>query len=815
MAGIISSGHVPPALQHPFLLIPAAAVILLTGRLRLPLLTLLLLALSFFLLGSVIDSHDHREVPLVENHIKRLVTQRQEVVLTGILDRMVSGNGQLDRVVIELLYLRKKDVDHFIRAQGKVLLTLSGNWPEAILPGDAVTVRTSLKHPGTINTPGVFDYREHLAAEDIYVVGTISSPLLIHKTATEHHSPSVRHRIEKIRTTISAHLKSLDNRFVSGLYRAMLLGDRTSVPEDVITAFKRSGTFHILAVSGLHMSLLSFFLFFTFYTLFKHSETLILSINIKKLSLLCCIPVLLLYTFLAGANPPVVRSFIMAFLAVCALCSDRITSPLTIVSCAAFIMLAFEPSAVFSASFQLSFAAVIAIIIMTPKMLCLSGHEISQTRGLPCMARIVSWIMILVCVSLSATIGTAPILLYHFNQISTVSVPANLLIEPLICFWGLPCGFLALPFIFFSPTAADFLFQAGAIGIKLAVKIATLLATAEFSTVWLPNPSPIFIVVYYVSLVIILYTRVTALKITGGICLCIAVFSLIFSPAVLPVLPRNNSRVTFIDIGQGSSSLVEFKRGGTFLIDGGAVSAPGFNSGERIIAPFLWHRGIGRLDDIVLTHADSDHYNGLEILLRRFQPKRLWLPPTGSDSDAYLSMLNTARHLGISIRYPEDESIVPDQFSRIRIIDVNKATDERTSITAGHAKNDRGLMVKIDLDGTGFLFPGDISAKKEKVLVDSGIELTADVMLSPHHGSSTSNSSLFLSKVGADYMIVSSSDYAALRFPSEKTMENARTAGATVLRTVKDGTIAVTTGEQGYQVSCYREKRWRTCTPEI
>ena len=815
IAGIVYSGYVPPVFHHPYLFFTASALVCLASRMRLPLVTPFFLVVISFISGSMSEFYDQKETPVVANHVKRLVSQRQEVVLTGILDRMVIGDGQLNRAVIDLQYLRKKDMDHFVRSTGKILLTLNGKWPSSIRPGDALTARAFLKPPGNINTPGVFDYREHLATQDIFIVGTIPSPLLVHMSESNSHSLSAHYFIERIRTAIACHLKTMENGSVSSLYRAMLLGDRSAVPDTISTAFKRSGTFHILAVSGLHMSLLSFFLYFTFHTLFKYSETLIFSVSIKKLSLLCCIPVLLLYTFLAGANPPVVRSFIMAFLAVCALCSDRITSPLTIVSCAALIMMVFDPSAVLSASFQLSFAAVISIIIITPKILAISGCELNSSNNGSFVAKAGSWAIALICVSLSATIGTAPILIYHFNQISTVAVPANLLVEPLICFWGLPFGFLALPFIFFSPSIADFLFQTGSLGIGLSVKILTFLSSLEFSNVWLPDPPGFMIIIYYLALILLFSIKTVPVKITSGIFLCITAFSFIYPPLTSRLLHNRNSTVTFIDIGQGSSSLIELEQGGTLLIDGGALSAPGFNSGERIIAPFLWHRGIGRIDDIILTHADSDHYSGLEILVQRFHPKRLWLPVVGSGSTSYLSLVNTALNMGTEILYPEDESVTPDHLSRIRIIDVARATGKNNGYTAGKSKNDCGLIVKTELNGTSFLFPGDISAQKERALVDSGIGLRADILLSPHHGSSTSNSRLFLSEVDADYLIVSSSDHASLHFPSEQTMENARAAGTSMLRTVRDGTISVTANKEGYQVSCYRDKSWGTCSPEI
>ena len=563
---------------------------------------------------------------------------------------------------------------------------------------------------------------------------------------------------------------------------------------------------HIVAISGLHMGLLGFFLFTAFYYFLRRSERLILTCNIKKLSLLLCLPLLFLYTLLAGANPPVVRSFIMSVFVVFALCTDRIKSPLTILACAAFLILVVDPLCLETASFQLSFMAVISIIVLTPHIMRILQPDILNEKHLFFYGKVMKWVVTIIAVSTSATLGTIPVLLYHFNQFSTVTILSNLLIEPVICLWSLPCGFLAIPFMLIYQPVADLFLNIGAIGLNMSITIVRFLASGTYSTVWLPAPPLMVTALYYCSLLLFTVPRSNRVFPIGITLFLIASIIMFFPLTPWSGIFRSESTVSFIDVGQGSSSLIELENGSNILIDAGAVSAPGFNCGERIISPFLWHRGIGRLDHLIVTHADSDHYNGISALYEKFRPLHLWLPHAGTNKQNYLSMIELAISHGVQLHFPGNEPVIKDKNTIITIADhpINRNSEGHLVNNRGRTYNDNGLIVRLVTDGVSFLFPGDISSEKELKLVEAGIELEADVLLSPHHGSATSNSLPFLSHVAPHYLIVSSGDKKRNYFPSPETLKNAAKSETTVFSTEKHGTITFSIKDKKSRITLFR-----------
>jgi len=763
----------------------------------------ILFLLAFLFSSGLVHGLLAARTPPDARHIFHLIKEEQETVLICTLQQLPGFNGKNSTLLVDVHSLRMKDEAGFIGARGLVQLKLKDPWPKALMPGDRLAIRARLNLPSTFQNPGGFDYPAYLARQDIWITGWISSPLFIQQLEEE---PTVLHRLrflpERLRTNISTFIEQRADPEISSVYKALLIGEASGISEEILEAFKGSGTMHILSISGAHLSILAAFLFFCLYWLLRRSEYLILHFPVKKIAAALCLPPLTIYSLLAGAGTPIIRSLIMVFVFMIALCADKQKSLFIPLALAALIILVWDPNSLFTASFQLSFMAVASMAMVAPLIATITRTEAkAESRGARCKQILVRYLLAALTVSMAVTIGTAPLLLYYFNRLSVIGPAANLLIEGLICFWSLPIGFLACPLIFIAPPVADLLLQLGGYGLTLSLKLAALFNALPFSTLWLPTPPPDLIVLYYAAILLFLWAmlatkkslensllRKTIMTVGGSVWLLI-LFLFFLPPAELLKERITTSEITFIDVGQGSSTFLELPSGKRVLIDGGGAESPRFNVGEDIIARFLWQRGIKHLDSIMITHSDADHYNGIPFLLQHFRPKTLWINDFSGHDQGWEKMLQQADRLHITVRIPQaGETLITDGDAGIDSL-------SNPAEPYGTASNDSSLILRFahaEDQKFSCLFAGDISRKAEAQLVSENLPLQSTFLLSPHHGSSTSNSEAFLKAVSPNTIIVSAGRYRPNNFPTPEVRQRCASLGIDMLITAERGAITIT-----------------------
>lgn len=753
----------------------------------------LLLLFIFFILTGLYCTNISRTPPMSNTHIRNAIIEEQEYVTVGDIVRCHGFNGRTSKLDVAVKAIRTQTKE-FQSAQGLIRYTLEGRLDPGAIPGQTVAIRAELEYPGRFLTPGSFNYPAYLALRDIYVTGFIHSPLYINNVSkTTSFLHTLRYTPETLRARINNYIDTHLNGNQAGIYKALLTGDRSAVTDQVIEHFKGAGVLHILAISGLHMSLLGVFLYAAIYWLLRRSQWLILRINTKKTAMFLCILPLLLYTLIAGAKTPVVRSFIMSLVVIIAICTGRKHTFAPLVSCAALVVLAFSPTDLATPSFQLSFAAVIAIASAIPALRQLSARIIDNTSP-RILATICGWTVTAMGVSCAATLGTAPLLIYHFNRVSLIGPLANLIVEPLICLWSLPFGFAAAVCLFIWPPLANIFFYLGGKGIDLAVTAVSTFYSLPFSFTYLPPPSPALIGLFYGCIGILLLNKTLSRRIrtTAGVLLIAVIGSLFIAPQNFIRKFDTESTLTFLDVGHGSCCLLEMPGGKTVLIDGGAMSSMNFDIGQSVIAPFLLQKNIQKINDIVITHADSDHYNGLVHIANHFNVERLWIHNEDSGNRQWQALLENVAETGTSIiSASSGEQLAGDNVTGLHIL-------ANTFSAHGASSNDNGLIIKYRDDEFAALFPGDISAAIEHDLVTAELDLKADVLLSPHHGSATSNSRKFLKAVNPTVMVVSSGANKAFAFPSTAVVNTCRELGIEVIPTKTAGTISIRTHPPNY-----------------
>lgn len=807
IAGIALSAlyEMPLSLLFPLTaaIFPVPFTLYLLGRRFSALLSLLI---PFLFLGLLYGQLSSRP-PAAANHIYNLIEEKREVAAIGMLLSMTTFDGEYSQARIALHSLRSADGQLFHGVVGTVLVRLKGQWPADILPGTMLVMRVSLQRPFSYSTPGSFDYPAHLARQDIWVSGTISTPLHLHRIEQQ---TSLLHRLrftpETMRHNIGIAIDRSVPTHLRGIYRALLIGDQSQVDDRIRGLFRDSGCMHILSISGLHFAIIATLLFFILFWLLRRWPWLILRFNVRKIAMLFCLPPLCFYALLAGMNIPVLRSLIMSSTAILALCTDRRKSIGTLLALAALMILLVNPQALFTVSFQLSFAAVAVIALISPELRTIARADDGKDDAESYHLRLRRWAMAALFVSSVASLGTAPLLLYHFNQISLIAPLSNLVVEPLVCLWSLPLGLFSCLVLPFSPALSALLLKIGGPGLTISLKAMGLFTALPFSVVWLPTPKVWLIVASFAAIWLLVLSLRRKKPVPGWILLlvaCIVPF-FVFPPYELTKKLKKDLTITFLDVGQGSAALLEYPGGYRLLIDGGGSSLSARTVGETVIAPFLWQKGITSLDQIIVTHPDADHYNGIPFLLKHFSPALLWTNTRSGHDRFYREFLAEAERLGVHVSVPVAGEQVDGKGKSALTCLSNLAEESGSKRRASEvAGNDSGLVLQAKMGDFSILFPGDIGHSAEQQLIGKA-DPASTMLLSPHHGSKTSNSQAFLSAVHPRFMLVSASQARSMFFPHPGLERQCISQGITMLTTARSGTITAVTDGNHLRISGYK-----------
>jgi competence protein ComEC len=804
--------------------------------------TCFLLGLLFLLLGL---QHAGTRVgpPVAPGHIYNLIDTKQRVSLDGFLLKypsvINSTSGPETRLLMQVKTVFRPDghnrqsIKRF-RSSGLVLLTLQGVLPEDMQPGDRFLVRADLVRPSTYSTPGTFNYIRFLADQSIYIKGLVQAPgdiLKVHRTGPALPAAVLsylRYLPERIRFQIAKALDKTLTQPARGLYKAILIGDRNDVPAAVLENFTGAGCIHILAISGMHMGLLALVTIGLITWILKRSSWLLLHAPVLKIAVSIALLPLLVYALIAGFNIPVLRALLMTSVFILAILFDRPGNLLNHILLAALLILLWKPGAIFTASFQLSFGAVIAIALIYPVLYrSLFQEENGDTflnpspgpaarPSVPYISRqlfrhLCKWLLTGIILTTAAMLGTFPLLLYHFNRISLVAPLANLLVEPLVCFWSLIMGLAASLCLPLLPGLAKILFVAGSYGLIAAAKICAFFAALPHASLWFPTPSPLEIIIIYLALL----SSAAGLHLRGRqrryslVTALLLICSLLTVPAFTDgaKFPAGTAAVTFLDVGHGSASLLQLPGNKTILIDGGGAESDRFNIGARVIAPFLWKKKLSRLDAVVITHPHADHYNGLPFILTRFRPKVLWINGMPGLDKGYGELLDLAGQLGIETRTAAAGDIL-FQAGSMHLLCVFSGPGQAHQPdnfrqVALNNPNDLSLVLRLETESKSFLFPADISAGLAEALIRKGINLKADVLLAPHHGSPSSMSQAFIDSVAPDYIAISAGRNNPFNFPAES-FYALQQRGMGILSTGRDGTITFNLDKEELKVSSYQ-----------
>lgn len=641
--------------------------------------------------------------------------------------------------------------------------------------GDRIRVRTRLKQPHRYNNPGVFDYRTYLKRKGIFRKGWIKSEKDITKL---NSSTSLMRTVFNFRNRFFAFVgnDSQEKHFL----HAFLLGMREALPYKLRDSFVRTGTAHLLAISGLHIGILAWFFYIFFREIwrflpFRFYLQLTRKIRPKKLAAILSVPPLVGYTLFVGSTTSTVRAVVMILTYFVAKILERDKDYFNVLAVAATAIILWRPISIREVDFQLSFVIVFFIIYVLKTFENHQDPLLDEPRRIEKLSRRVRTFFLL---TLSAYFASLPLVSYHFKQLSLISLLGNMLAVPLFSLI-LPVGFLGLISFPVSRTLSGVFVTICLKGASLLLGWIESLGRIEWSSVLVCQPSIMLVLVIYgFYLCLARIHRHQGARYGAGAFFLTGLL-LIYSGKGDDLL-----QVSFLDVGQGDTTFIRTPQGKTLLIDAGAgPSNYSVDAGKYVVAPFLLYEWVKHLDRVILSHPHHDHYGGMPYIMENFSIGEYWDTAGGFRSDSFKNKMEERI---------EKKRLLTRNVAAGNTFDLEK--DVRLQVLHppklnAYKINDRSIVLRLIYKNVIFLFTGDIEEEAEADLLATGADLTAMVLKIPHHGARASNSIAFIRAVQPDYAVLFHSSYPKNNYTDWEILRRYRDLGIRVLDTGREGCV--------------------------
>lgn len=740
------------------------------------------LLLAFFLTGALMEQGSRSSSPLMPWVAQRTRTTIEGTVMEPV--RIVKDVAKLKFRVSKLFIGRK-----CISANDEVLVSVYRHVPD-IKPGQKLRFPARLRAFKNFNNPGRYDYESAMKLKGLVCAASVADGRRIVPMGIGD-MPFPRSFIESIQRPVREFFTAQLSAPHDALFRALVLGERQGIDPNLREPFHRTGLGHVLAVSGLHIGLVAWVSFFLIKWLLSRSYQLTLKVNIQKVTaLLTCFPVIG-YTFLAGCQVSSQRAMIMVLTFLSSVILGREKDIWSTVALAALLILAIDPHALFSISFQLSFSAVIGIVwLTTPVLDKIRPHMEAMKAKNKILTALLSYFIGLILVCLCATLFLLPLSSFYFHQLSLVSIPANFTVMPILGLWVLPLGLLSAAALPVSPELAGVFLKLGTWGLSGLMDVIRFWAAFPFASLWVVTPTLLEMLMFYLLLFFLFFLKKWPWMRLGVCCLAV-LFFVDICHWVYRVRFHEDLKITFLDVGQANSALVEFPRGKKMLIDGGGFPGDHFDVGKMIVAPYLWHAKIRRIDYLVLSHPQADHMNGLRFIARNFSPKEFWYNGMQVDKAAFKELMGIVKSREIRPVLPSDLAAGREIHGvKVEILHPAPGLPSPTRFDNAKRLNNNSLVLKISYGAKSVLFPGDLEREGEALLVSKfGRKLKSNILLSPHHGSRSSSSEDFLRMVRPDLCVISSGEGNFFGFPHRDTLKRLRAIACSVIRIDQSGAV--------------------------
>jgi competence protein ComEC len=669
---------------------------------------------------------------------------------------------------------------------GESALGRAGEWRA----GRVIEAPATFRRPARYLNEGVPDAERRLALDGTTLFGSIKSGLLVdvvaRGTAFQEWAADMRARVRgAVHRWVAPH-----SAIGAAIVTAVLIGDRTGLPDEATDRLQRAGTYHVIAISGGNVAILAGLVL-----------GLLTCAGVRgRARAVSAAAALLVYAGIATAGPSVWRATTMAVVYLAARALDHRTPPWQAIAVAAGLMAVASPLDVVNPGFVLTFGATCALV---ESVRWFDRRTAGRTKS--GSGRVGAWVRGSVAASVAVELVLMPVSAASFSRVTLAGPLLNLAAVPLMAVAQV-AGLLVV--------AADaWPVLAGPVGWLAAgfasaiVSTATLVDAVPALSWRVPPPAASLLVLYYVVLLATLFAPKPKLRLVT-LPLLIVILLIVVGVTRLPDTPAvPGMRLTLLDVGQGEAMLLESADRRLQIDAGGAPFGSGaFDVGARVVAPSLWAREVTRLDAVLITHGDPDHMGGARVLLEDFPPRQLWegvVVPRHEPSGLLRQLAQTE---GIKPVFRRAGEAFRWGHARVRVLHPLEPDWERPRV-----RNDDSVVLEVSCGDIAMLLTGDISADVEREVAGQLTPARVRVLKVAHHGSRTSSSPALLERWRPQIALISAGRGNTFGHPTPEVIERLEAVGARIYRTDRDGQITLETDSEcgAVDVRTFNDKRRR------
>ena len=757
----------------------------------------------FVCLGAIRLRSFHQAGP---NDIRNFVAKEQKLAtIRGSVVTEPYINKERDWEFVEFkfidpvsgFYLRVKEVET-IDGWAKVSGTVRVQVAEPVLDlktGDYIQAYCWLDRFKGAANPGQFDVSQYLARKNVFIAASVKSRggVELLESRGKGTFTKIKRKFRETATKALLGDLSIEDRS-RGLLEALLLGYRANIDSGTYRAFRKTGLLHFISLSGLHLGIFAGIIWW----LCKVAGLM------KRARAIICIVAIVIFLLIVPPRAPTLRAAIIVFVFCISFFFRRKSNPLNTLSLAALVLLLIRPTGLFEAGWQLSFASVLGIILLTSRIESFLYEKVTDNFWLQNILKTKLFLHIpsglglyllkLLAISLGAWLGGAGFVLYHFYMINPFTSIWKLVMFPLVGLI-LTIGYLKIILSFLLPSVAmvlgvivNFLSD---LMIWIVERIASLhVASWDISQILIGHVPITMIILYYcfVLFAFFVYFRRPLLK--KAICMAMVLTMIVFLGVTKwQRTHRDNLIMTCLDVGHGQAILAQLPGKANILFDTGSLHRN--DVGRRIVAPFLDYSGINRIDSIIVSHNDVDHINGVPEIAEHCKVDGVYA------NDAFFSRTDrwgTAKFLeeslskkGLEIKRLSEKANLSSSAD-IKILWPN----EQICAVGELSDNDKSVVCLIEFAGTEILLCSDIEKFAQRELLRLNPNLKADCLVVPHHGLVKTLEADFLENLEPSILICSCG-----RRDYERQRTTRAENKAKSFYTARDGAIGVCINEDG------------------